>query len=72
MKRYVLGDVVTVTGLTALEKDGSLDVYTGLSRLIIDGTLMLVVGALDEELRVLVLGTGELGRINAKGVVEYR
>lgn len=70
---FGVGDVVGVLGLTVLERDGPLNVYTdaGFAKveLLAADSLLLIVDADKDELRVFDLATGRVGRLNALGVI---
>jgi len=69
------GDVVVPTGVAVLEADGSLDHYTGTlgfkTTLVTESALLLVVECKGDEVRVMELESGQLGRLNAGGLAKY-
>lgn len=75
-RAFALGDVVSPTGLTVLERDGELTSYTDAGvrgvTLVPADALLLVIDCLGDELRVMHLETGVLGRLNAGAVAEYK
>ena len=75
-RAFALGTIVAPTGLTVLERDGELTSYTDAGvrgvTLVPADALLLVIGCLGDELRVMHLETGMLGRLNAGAVAEYK
>lgn len=69
------GDVVVPTGLAVLEIDTSFDHYAGTlgfkMTLVTESSLLLVVECKGDEVRVMELESGQLGRLNASALAKY-
>ncbi len=77
-RRYAVGTVVEPRSVTTFESDdyeGDLKLYANTGKITISmitpGALLLIVGAVNDRLRVLSLASGTLGRIPAQDVREW-